>query len=813
MDKREKEFFDKLILTFKEEAKDHLLAISRELIVLESPLDDEKKQELIDRIFREAHSLKGAARAVNQKAIQDCCQSLENLFAEWKTHRIAPDKEIFNILYACLDGIEKEVVKSSDAPSPLASELLASVQQLDIALREALKNPPIQASSIRNEEKLSISDEIKPKDPHLLEEESGEPAKEAVQVQPKAELAKETKAAATLDAIALPTSDLLPHPLPSPKKTQAASQGRDETIRVSLLKLDRLFQQAEELLNLKLAARQQMSDLKALQQNLTLWNKKRGRWQPERELAALIESKNTQSLPEFVKRFNEVTQWQNQFIRSIEEHLHQLTKITSQDFRLVANVVDSLLEDAKQILMQPLDTLLEGFPRMVRDLAQTLDKEVRLECQGGDIEIDRRILEEMKDPLIHLIRNSIDHGIETPKERMAANKPKQGKILISASQISSNRMQLSLSDDGRGIQIAHIKSAAVKKGLLSAQECERLSDEEALKLIFHAGISTSLIITEISGRGLGLGIVSEKVDKLGGQLLIETKPGQGTEFRIILPLTMATFRGIHVKVAAQDFIMPTHHVQRVMRLPKEQIRMMEGKETIIMDGQVLPFVPLGQLLSLPKGQENFGDKFCTVIVIKALEKMIAFGVDRILGEQDVLVKGMGNQLLRIKNTMATTITEWGQVIPILNPQDLVKSAISGTLRFFPQQEKENEENAKKRILLAEDSITSRMLLKSILEAAGYEVRAAVDGAEALAIFKSEQIDLLLSDVEMPHMDGFTLSEKVRASDKGKELPIVLCTSLESNADRQHGIEVGANAYLEKSSFSQSNLLDVINKLL
>lgn len=782
MEKNEAEFMAKLLKTFKVEAQEHIKTISEGLFALEKEnIPNVQRQELIEKIFREAHSLKGASRAVNQGMIQDFCQIIENIFSAWKRNEISSSPELFDALHASNDLIEKMVSQSGEKSSNCGELIEPMTHRLKLLLENKKESAAIKKDDA---DTSRIKPEIKPKEPlPVPSEEHKEPEKP---------------------------------PLPSlkPQVQRLPEQAlRDQTIRVSIQKLDHLFQQVEELLNLKLAARKQASDLKSIQERLKKWDKKWIHLQPDlRNIQGLTKGDEFFISNGNFKKIANFLDWQQHFIKMLQDNLNRLVKITTQDYRLIGGIVDTLLEDTKKVLMQPFSTLLESFPRMVRDLSHELNKKIVFECQGEDLEVDRRILEEMKDPLIHLIRNSIDHGIENSNERIKNNKPPHGTIRIIASQVSGNSMELQITDDGKGIDAQKIKATAVRNNLISEKDANLMSDQEAVMLIFQSGLSTSPIITELSGRGLGLGIVSEKVDKLGGQIFIETKKGLGTTFRIVLPLTLATFRGIHITVSDRDFIMPTHNVQRVIRIKSEQINTIENRDTISIDGRILAYIHLSDLLGIPK-KSNEQNRLISVLVVKAAEKTVAFGVDSILGEQDVLVKGLGKQLLRIKNFVAATITEWGTVIPILNPQDLVKSVIKGLIVSRNLAPPEIIQEKKAVILVAEDSITSRMLLKNILETGGFEVKTAVDGAEAFAIFQNESIDLLLTDVEMPRMDGFTLTEKVRALEKGKELPIVLCTSRESKEDRKHGIEVGANAYLEKTNFSQNNLLDVVKNLL
>jgi two-component system chemotaxis sensor kinase CheA len=321
------------------------------------------------------------------------------------------------------------------------------------------------------------------------------------------------------------------------------------------------------------------------------------------------------------------------------------------------------------------------------------------------------------------------------------------------------------------------------------------------------------MITELSGRGLGLAIVSEKAEKLGGRVAIESRRGSGTTIRMTLPLTLATFRGVLIEAARRLFIIPTAQVERVTRFEPQAVQTVEGRRTLVLNGRVVALADLADVLQLPAARQDADRPEATpVLVLGAGEQRVAFAVDAVLDEREVLVKRLAKPLSRVRNIAGATVLGSGEVAPILNVPDLLKSArIAGAALLAPASAQPAEATAK-RILVAEDSITSRMLLKGILESAGYNVKTAVDGIEAYTALRAEDFDLLVSDVEMPRMNGFDLTARIRAVSTLAELPVVLVTALESREDRERGIDVGANAYLVKSSLNQSNLLEAVRRL-
>ncbi|RMF60664.1 MAG: hybrid sensor histidine kinase/response regulator [Calditrichaeota bacterium] len=501
------------------------------------------------------------------------------------------------------------------------------------------------------------------------------------------------------------------------------------------------------------------------------------------------------------------------FLQRVKSQLHYLERNSSQNVYSLETSIDKLMEEAKKLLLLPFDSISRGFPKMVRDLATSLGKKAEITIEGKEVEIDKRILEEMKDPLIHLIRNSVDHGLEYPEERIRLGKPAQGKITLRVSPRDSGKVEILVSDDGAGIDVEKVKKAALENGIISEKIAHSMTEEEALSLIFISRISTSEIITEISGRGMGMSIVKEKVENLGGEIKVSTKPNLGTTFRLILPLTLVRFRGILLEAANRLFIIPTTQVERVLRVKKDQVKTVKNIPTISLEGQVISLVSLAEVLGISSPQDNPDTPFLTLFLLNGNEQKIAFACDRIIAEQEVVVKGLGKQLLKVKNISGATVLGNGKVVPVLKPGDLLKSAHAMVKRGIITHQPKQEEQPKKRILVVDDSITSRSLISHILDAAGYEVETAIDGVEALERLKGGSFQLVVSDVEMPRMNGYELTATIRQEAKLENLPVILVTSRGSKADMEAGIEAGADAYIVKSNFDQSNLLETIRRFI
>ncbi len=800
MDKKNDEFLRRLLATFKIEADEHLKTISSKLLELEKKPETEKQTVIIETIFREAHSLKGAARSVSMADIEAVSRSLESIFSAWKHHAISPSSEQFDILHHAIDTISKSFL----SPEEVQTGIAELVGQLD---------------------RLAAGESVVPVDRKLLQEKHEAPSSEEAIRSPSSEVKEQKKIEKLKEKEKEQHYPIDPEPETSPQifrgypaTTEKHSQA--ETIRISTAKLDSLLLQTEEMLSVKQAANQRIADFHDISNMLDIWKKEWAKVYPEvRKAREIFDKKSgvngiSHKVSQSAKLL-EFLHWNLDHIKSLEVKFSELERLADQDRRSLSMMVENLLEDTKKVLMLPFSSFLEIFPKMVRDLCRDQKKEAELMIKGSEIEIDRRIMEEIKDPLVHLVRNCIDHGIEKPNIRKRGKKPTPGTVTISISQVNSNQIEILVSDDGAGIDQVKVKEAAVKQGIYSKNEINRLTEQEILSLIFESGVTTSTFITDISGRGLGLAIVKEKVERIGGQISLETKPQIGTSIRMLLPITLSTFRGVLVRTGERVFIIPTMNVEHVKKISWDEIKTVENKTTIPLNGRAVSLVRLDDVLELSrKGNTDSNTEYLQVLILSSAEKRIAFSVDEIVNEQEVLVKGLNKQLSRVRNITGATILGSGQVVPILNVPDLIKSAVK--VSVFPvgvAAMVDESKEKKKSILVVEDSITSRMLFKNILESTGYNVKTAVDGADAFATLKTEDFDLVVSDVDMPRMNGFVLTSKIREDKKLAELPVVLVTALESRDDRERGIDAGANAYIIKSSFDQSNLLEVVKRLI
>ncbi|MFW5974832.1 MAG: hybrid sensor histidine kinase/response regulator, partial [Bacteroidota bacterium] len=499
----------------------------------------------------------------------------------------------------------------------------------------------------------------------------------------------------------------------------------------------------------------------------------------------------------------------------IESDLSLATRQLESLLRSHSRGVDELNFKVKRAMMQPFSVLLSVIPRIVRDLSKEHEKKIELGIEGDHIEIDRRILEQMKDPLIHLIRNSIDHGIETTSERLKNNKNEHGKLFLKVFYEAGQKICITLEDDGKGLDYKKILDSAIKNKVIKPGAEKTMSSEEINQLIFSSGVSASPLITDVSGRGLGMAIVAEKIARLGGNISIGTIPKQGTTFRIELPQTLSTFKGILAEVSGQKFLFPTAAVSKALKIKKSDVKTVGARNTIRLKNESVSLVPLSGVLGLNRKGMSHNNGLMQVLIIRNKGKM-AFSIDDVLGEHEGMVKPLGKQLKHVNNIEGACLMGDGSVVPVLQVDELMQTAKSFTgSESFSTSEKPTQQKAgdTKKVLVAEDSVTVRNMVRSHIEAAGYEVTIAVDGQAALEQLQKGEYDILVSDIEMPRMNGFELTSKIRNNADLEDLPVILVTSLETKEDRDRGLESGANAYIVKSSFDKTNLIDTINRLI
>ncbi len=745
-----KEFLRKLLATFRVEAEEHLQDIVANIVLLEQA-SDAAQGDFVQRILRTLHTLKGAARAVNLAELEALCHAMEGVLSAVRKSagRLAPEQ--FDILHQA-GGLARQLVNEpSGKTRNQATALTVRLDRLSMEIAVAEKDD-LPAPAFAD----SVgSDAVQP-------------------------------SATDIEAI-------------DPVSVDAPAIMKTDVIRVQGKNLDAIRYQAEALLTVELGLQHHIAELQELADELA----------DQRERMRITDSGNQRA----VQNRQRASSRANSDDIGVELQCRRLAGALSRTRRNFVAIRSRLMDATLETALVPFASALDQLPAMVRNLARSRGKEAVLSIDGESIRIDRRILNVVREALMHLVTNAVDHGIETVERRQAIGKPATGEIRIEVRQRGSNRITLIVADDGVGIDVAAVTRAAVKSGNLNADQLAGLDEQRRLQFALHAGVSTSVEVTEVSGRGMGLAVVADKVASVGGDLQIGNSRGAGCSFELSLPVRLATLKGLVVRTGGARHVLPLSGIEAVRALKDGDIRTVENRETLLAGTRVLPAIRLGQLLGLQSAVSSPSAGDGVAVIARASGNTFALLVDEIVAEQEVLPKSLGKQLRRVRCITGATQLGDGSLVPILGLEDMAKYGLAAGNGAAPAARGQAGASAARHVLVVEDSITSRLLLKHLLEGAGYRVATAVDGLEALSKLRQDDFDAVVSDVEMPQMDGFALTESIRGNPKTEDLPVVLVTSLQSPAEKERGLRAGADAYIVKGSFDQDNLLATIRRLI
>ncbi|WP_248731192.1 hybrid sensor histidine kinase/response regulator [Pseudomonas sp. MWU13-2517] len=473
-----------------------------------------------------------------------------------------------------------------------------------------------------------------------------------------------------------------------------------------------------------------------------------------------------------------------------------------------------LYDTALACRMRPFADVLAGQARMVRDLGRSLGKQVRLEIEGEKTQVDRDVLEKLEAPLTHLLRNAVDHGIEMPEQRILAGKPAEGLIRLRASH-QAGLLVLELSDDGNGVDLERLRGAIVDRHLSPPETALRLSEEELLTFLFLPGFSLRDKVTEVSGRGVGLDAVQHMVRQLRGAVVLEQAAGQGSSFHLEVPLTLSVVRSLVVEVGDEAYAFPLAHIERMCDLSPDDIVQLEGRQHFWHEGRHVGLVAASQLLQRPAAQSN--DATLKVVVIRERDAVYGIAVERFIGERTLVVLPLDDRLGKVQDISAGALLDDGSVVLIVDVEDMLRSVDkllnTGRLERIARRSQQATEAPRKRVLVVDDSLTVRELQRKLLLNRGYEVAVAVDGMDGWNALRSEDFDLLITDIDMPRMDGIELVTLLRRDSRLQSLPVMVVSYKDREEDRRRGLDAGADYYLAKASFHDDALLDAVVELI
>ncbi|MEL7417859.1 MAG: response regulator [Cyanobacteria bacterium J06555_3] len=825
---------EELRLLYKTSSEEHLQKLESDLMILEKNPQD---TAALEEFLREAHTLKGDSRMLGLDDIEMLVHHLEDCVEGIKAGQGEITPELCDRLYQGIDAINQlshhavtgELVEV-DTFGVLAS-LMGSIEQPAAATSEAdlfadedddffgTSSPASpEADLLETDSSYSEADLFADEDDFFgveaqdsdSEIDSGENsyifAAQLDSASSEADLFADDEPTTPPETVV----QTIPKPEPKPTVVTPAVD-RDykiDTIRVEPQKLDTLMTQASELAVTKLRISQQMAEI---EQIMNLWS---GWEQPNSKIVTEIEQAVEPELLQPLKQFLSNTE---QRVDSLGNLIAELRIRANEDITSLEIISDRLESGINGLRQLPLATVFNIFPRMVRDLARQQGKEIELVIEGGDTKADKRILEEIKDPLLHLIRNAIDHGIETPEERLAQGKTRIATLTLRGYQIGTS-IGIEISDDGRGLNLESIAQTAIKRQVRTEAQIAAMSESEIESLIFASGFSTRTEVTELSGRGVGLDVVRANVERLKGSIQVTSAPGEGCKFQVRLNMSLATTKVLLVEIEQTLYALPLEFIQTMITLTPQDIFEIEGNPSITFEDQPLSIARLARLLQLPSSEE-LGQNYLSCIVLQVggdkpdgmATQRFGVIVDDLVDQQDVVLKPQSKLLKRVPNILGATILGSGAVCMILNPADLLHSLRNGSWQTVTPAEE--RAIAKNRLLLVEDSIIIRTQMQRLLKGAGYDVTVAENGLLGLQQVQSQEFDIVLSDVEMPQMTGLEMTSSIRQDGRYDRLPIVLITTLASPEDKRRGTDAGANAYLTKGDFDQQLLFETLDQLI
>lgn len=768
---------ERLLAAFQVEYQEHLGAIRKLVDELIRRTEGSGIAQL-DETFRRAHSLKGAARAVDLLPVEQLSHRLETLFARVRGGQMRLDKELGAIINCVLDGIEDWVTAFVGGQNPPeTAELLALIEAWLNGDRPA---PPVPAA-------------LAPCAPVAAVPEIAVPADIAAAVPAP-------------EPIAVPEPVCAPEPpcLPEPPKAPVLAE---ETVRVRALHLDRLLRSSNELLTETMNQRSVTEGLLDMDRRLAELDKQ---WRRLRKLGSALA--RDLGDPDRAAQIDRQADGLEQELRSISRQARLSRRQQQRTGWTLRQLASELQQEVRDARMVPAESVFAGFRKMVRDLARESGKLVDVQVSGLEVEADRMVLQGLKDPVMHLLRNALAHGVEVPAERTANGKPANAVVGLGFA-VTDGRLVLNVEDDGRGLDFDRIRAKAMDLGLFTADEAAELSRQNLIDLIFDPGFSTKGAVDDLSGRGMGLSVVRESVTMMNGTVEVLPREPAGTRFRISLPLSVSTQRLFLVGCQGHTYAVPTEGIDRLFRVPAEAVKTVEGKSVVYLGNQQLPLLSLAHLLALGETAVKVSRNVVPLMVLKNGDRRVGVAVDEFLSIREALVKDIGVPAAMGTMVAGGMLLEDGAVALVLNPFEIVETfRKSGSIRVLTTVEKPAERRVPV-ILVVDDSLTTRTLEKTILEAQGYVVRLAVDGIEALNKLRAEHVDLVISDIQMPRLDGFGLLQAIKGDQALKKVPVILVTSLEEREDRERGLALGADAYVVKRKFDQKELLETIGQIL
>ena len=850
--------FSEIVQIFESEIQDNISNINKLLLILEK---DNNDFYAIQELFREAHSIKGAARMVGFTDIQNLAHSFENVMTMKKNNEIEITPEIVELLFSSIDYMEitiGEIIKTRGQYK--SKELEQIIQRLNSLDKEesAQKTSPVEYIAVNQELKLQkkedenldeFMDDLFGNQDNIekiqkitvklqkLKKDSLPPVYEKlmtllekiqkVNYNPDDDLLKEIQKAyniirdiskgkdapkediSLLEKRLIILNEIIGFSKPETLDEIIASiadSATMKTLRVDSNKLDRLIKQVGELIVAKVKNQEHLKDIEKVSSSLENLQKQ---WTKSKYQIG----RKTKDYEKMYKSLSSVSEDAMYMVDDLIEQVGDLHRVVQEDDTKLSLIVGDLENIIKGIRMLPFSTIFHMFPRMIKDIALEKGKQAELLILGSEVTADKKIIDEIKIPLIHLLRNSIDHGIETPQERLEQGKNPTGKITLKV-KYENNNIIVELSDDGRGLNIEEVKKKVVDKGLLNKAELDVMTQSQIMNIIFWPGFSTQNEVTEISGRGVGLDVVHNKVSQLNGNVYVKSEQGKNFMVTIKIPVAMSTINALIIDIGGQKYALSASAISNIKKIDTSKLFLKDGRKNMTINGKNIAVFDMANILNMPNNEAKESAK-TNLLILKEEETEVGFILESIVGEQEILQKNLAAPLMQVKNLSGLTTLSTGEICLILNPHELINEALNSKhLSLLKKHSDEFFSAGDYTVLVVEDSHTTRTLQKNILVNSGYNVDTAQSAEIALTKISKKHYDLIVSDIEMPGMSGFELFEKINKDiENGKNIKKVIVSFLDSDEVQKQSKKSGIDAFMSKSTFAQSDFLNTIKHLL
>ncbi|MCR2111385.1 hybrid sensor histidine kinase/response regulator [Campylobacter upsaliensis] len=764
------EDMQEILEDFLVEAFELVEQIDHDLVELESNPED---LELLNRIFRVAHTVKGSSSFLNFDVLTKLTHHMEDVLNKARHGELKITPDIMDVVLESIDRMKTLLNSIRDNGNdsaigmdiePICAKLTAISEGNVSAVASASEEPKVEPKVEPKEEVVPATPEPSAEPDVDVNQLSDSEVEAEIERLLKVRKAEDQARRAQKQKSATPTAPKPATETGGEKKVPASGGGgggMDQTIRVEVKRLDHLM-------------------------NL---------------IGELVLGKNR-----LLKIYDDVEERYEG-----EKFLEELNQVVSQLSIITTDVQLAVMKTR----MQPIAKVFNKFPRVVRDLSRELGKQIELEIMGEETELDKSIVEEIGDPIMHMIRNSCDHGVEDPATRKANGKPEKGVVQLKAYN-EGNHIVVEITDDGKGLDASGLKMKALEKNFITEKEAKQMTDKEAFALIFKPGFSTAAKVTNVSGRGVGMDVVKTNIEKLNGVIEIDSELGKGSTFKLKIPLTLAIIQSLLVGTQEEFYAIPLASVLETVRVPIDNIYTIEGKNVLRLREEVLSLVRLSDVFGVKQVLES-GDQ-TYVVIIGVAESKLGIIVDTLVGQEEIVIKSMGDYLQNIQGIAGATIRGDGRVTLIIDVGAMMDMAKEIKVDIKAQLEssvkKPKEQPSDYKVLIVDDSKMDRTLMQKALEPLGISLIEATNGVEALNIVKSgdHEIDAMLIDIEMPRMDGYTLAGEIRKYSKYRNLPLIAVTSRTSKTDRLRGVEVGMTEYITKP-YSPEYLENVVRKNL